>query len=451
MSAVARLVLSYFTRTPGLRWLSLAGVAGIVAGAILLPHIATNGLTSVIVFLGCVTLFIGAGLMPMMVAHMALSHAVCVLPYGRLRLFLSAFVTVTIVSIPLPLLGAIGQLVMTPESALAPYTSWQLFGMLVYLFWSFYVSTFLVATWLFVAIGLATTERNAAGLTQCLLVIIAVIYTPSQRIVKLDPQFELTAWESILSWAAIGAWIAYAPRLRGRSPLAAFGNLVRRAFRRRRAARYSAGHEFDLLLGTARPWVLVLAMLFPIAIQTLVGFKLPSTWLLYFALFSAVSGALAGCAAERSRSLWLRARWSREELFAHVERAFWKHDSYVLAALVMVLVAVARMYGLPARVVPLGIPLLVLGTMLSTYLGLLMTRGLQWPEASLAITIVLALMGVAVLAANERSDTRIVIALEAVLGLVALVLRFAARRRWHRLDWMLCRAERTSGSLRTDT
>ncbi len=132
-------------------------------------------------------------------------------------------------------------------------------------------------------------------------------------------------------------------------------------------------------------------------------------------------------------------------MFARVEAAFWKHNSYALVLLLILLAAVVRFYDLPARVVPLGIPLLVLGMVLSTYLGLAMTRGLRWIEASLAIAIMLALMGVAVLAAGPH-DERIVMALEIVFALFAVTLRFVARHRWHHLDWTLCRPERAESA-----
>jgi hypothetical protein len=451
MSSVARLVRTYFTRTPGLRWLTFTGALAIVAGPLILPRITTNGITDTIAFLGGLALFVGAGLMPMRVAQMARSHAIFVLPYGRLKLFLSALITVAIVSAPLPLLVVVAQWGTVPPSVAATYTTWRIVSEGAYLFWSFYVGTFLAATWLYVAVGFATTERNVVGLTKCLLIVIATIYAPTLRIVQLDPKVELTAWESILSWSALGAWIAWAPRWRAaRARRAAGAGVLERFFRSRALRRSSGAHaptgrEFDLLLGTAHPWILALAMLFPIAIQTLVGFSLPETWLFYLTLFSAVSGALAGRAAERSRSIWLRARWSREELFARVEAAFWKHNSYALVLLLILLVAVVRFYELPARVVPLGIPLLVLGMVLSTYLGLAMTRGLRWIEASLAISIMLALMGVAVLAAGPH-DARVVVGLEVAFGLLALTLRFVARHRWQRLDWTLCRPDRTESA-----
>jgi hypothetical protein len=100
---------------------------------------------------------------------------------------------------------------------------------------------------------------------------------------------------------------------------------------------------------------------------------------------------------------------------------------------------------LPARIVPLGLPLLVLGMVLSTYVGLVMTRGLRWAEASLAIAVMLALMSAAVLAAGPH-DSRIVVAFEVAFAILAVILRFVARRRWHALDWTLCRADRAESA-----
>ncbi|HEU4627554.1 MAG TPA: hypothetical protein VFS52_22555 [Steroidobacteraceae bacterium] len=75
----------------------------------------------------------------------------------------------------------------------------------------------------------------------------------------------------------------------------------------------------------------------------------------------------------------------------------------------------------------------------------MITRGLRWPEASLAIGVTLALMGAAVLVSG-RVDRRIVIALEIAFAILAIVLRSRARRRWHVLDWTLCRPDRAASA-----
>jgi hypothetical protein len=433
MRTLFTLVLSYFTRTPGLRWLSLAGLVGILSSG--LPFVQLMQKGDVVAFFGACSLFLGAGLMPYMVGRLAASHSIYVLPYGRLKLFLSALITVLIVAVPLPLLSALLQSAMVPKTA--HFTPWQLAKFAAIFFGWVYPTTFVAVSWLYVTLYFVTSERTLAGLAKALLVVIAIIYFPSQRIAALDPMFNWTALHAVITWTLFGAWLFLTPHLR--NARARRGSWLAGS---PRPVRYAPGREFQLMLGTTRPWLLAVAMLFPIVVQTLIGFRLPETWLFYLTLFSVVAGGLAGQAAERSRAIWLRARWSREQLFAHVEAAFWKHNSLALVALLAVLLVVARVYDLPRRVIPLGLPLLVIAMVVSMYLGLMMTRGLRWIESTVAIAVMLALMGVAVMAARETDDAVTVAALEGLFAVLAVVLRFIARARWGRLDWMLCRPER---------
>jgi hypothetical protein len=430
MSSVAQLVWLYFARMPALRWLTLASVVAILTSAVVLPYYSGSGLGHLLAFLGGAALIPAAALMPLTVGRLARSHAICVLPCGRVKLFLSALITVLIVSLPIPVLSVIEQVVLLPPSVAAMSSTSQKIASSIYIFSSLYVGAFLVVTWLYIAIWFATSERNVRGLAKCLLVVIALIWLPSERIRELDPKFHLTVWESILMWTAFGSWLAYGTSLRGRK-------WIKKPSIAWRLSSHADGREVDVLLGTARPWLLTLGVLFPIALQLLVGFQLESTWLFYLTLTSTAFGALAGYAAERSRALWLRTRWSRDELFAQVEMAFWKHNSIKLVALLALLIGVARVYQLPARVVPLGVPLIVLGMILSTYLGLMLTRGLRWAETTLGVVIMLAVMGTAVLAARDRDYTTEVLALEGVFALIAIVLRQIARVRWHHIDWAL--------------
>jgi hypothetical protein len=167
----------------------------------------------------------------------------------------------------------------------------------------------------------------------------------------------------------------------------------------------------------------------------------PSVWLFYLTIFSALSGAITSLAATRSRALWLRAHWTRGELFARVEAAFWRHNSYTLGVLLIVLVAIGTYLGLSTQLLGFGLPLLLLGSAVSTYLGLMMTRGIGWLESVLAVGTMLLLMSTAVYAADPIAAVVTVIALEALLGALALLFRSLAQRRWNNLDWMLCRPE----------
>jgi len=150
--------------------------------------------------------------------------------------------------------------------------------------------------------------------------------------------------------------------------------------------------------------------------------------------------ATAGQAAVRSRALWLRTGWSRAELYRHVEWSFWHHNFIVLAVLLAVMVGVGIYFELSPRLLALGVPLLVLGTTLGTYLGLMVTRGMRWPETALGVAVMLALMAGAVL--TDRAQLTQLVALLTGLAVLALVLRAVARRRWDHIDWTASRPER---------
>jgi hypothetical protein len=75
----------------------------------------------------------------------------------------------------------------------------------------------------------------------------------------------------------------------------------------------------------------------------------------------------------------------------------------------------------------------------------MVTRSLRFVEGTLAVTVMLALMAVAIIAARSQGNSRdiaIVVVLEGALAVAALGLRSAAKSRWASIDWMLCRPDR---------
>ena len=138
----------------------------------------------------------------------------------------------------------------------------------------------------------------------------------------------------------------------------------------------------------------------------------------------------------------MRGDWSTVQLFAKVEQSFWRHNCCVLGILLILMVAIGSYADLPVMLLATGLPLLILGTVLSTYLGLMITRGLRLAESLLAIVAMLALMAVAVLAARNAGDLLTVLLLEFALALAAVALRYVARSRWANIDWMQCRTDR---------
>jgi hypothetical protein len=455
MKAVLRLVYLYFTCTPAHRVCSAIGVTGIVWSYIMLASVlhTSFGLPQItfvqgmLGMAGVASIFIGSSMMPLMFGRIAQSHLPNTLPGARLKLLASALITLLIVSSSVPILSVIPQLAefnnFVAHAPAATHLTAELIAKmhegLIQTFLVTYSVTMLFSFWLYVALWFITSKRSPMGYLQGLTVLAAVLLTPTRQI--LQPE-DLVRWDLTVCLSTLLAFstlfLAW-PRLRvaaGRLGLEAIiANLRRRKTRTR-------GREIDLLLGTANPWLLAVGQLLPVILAARIGFYSAAVWLYYLTLFSTVAGAIAGQAAERSRALWLRGDWSTVQLFSQVERSFWRHNNYVLGILLILMVVIGRYANLPVMLLVTGLPLLILGTILSTYLGLMLTRGLRLAESLLAVGVMLALMAVAVLAARGSDDLKVVIILESALALVALMLRHLARGRWARIDWMQCRADR---------
>jgi hypothetical protein len=219
---------------------------------------------------------------------------------------------------------------------------------------------------------------------------------------------------------------------------------LRHTFAEVTGSTYRGGGEIDFLIGTARPWTLAAGQIVPIAIATYlmrVAAWAPLAWVFFLTIISVTTGAVASLAATRGRALWLRTRWTRAELFRHVENAFWRYNCWTLGVLLLLLVAIGDSLGVPTRMLAFGMGLLALGTTLSTYIGLIVTARIGWRDAALAVVVILALMRTAFLATLPTIPAPTIVTYELGLTALALIVRELARRRWSRLDWMLCRAD----------
>jgi len=445
MKAVFRLIQAYFTGTSGLRWISIAGLVGAIAACVVATYLPQTTGAVLFGFLAPMALILGSSMMPLIVGRFLRSHAICVLPHARVKLFLSVLITVALVSFPPPLLNMLGQRALVSPSVLARFSTPKLWIMAAEQVLSLYPVVFLSTSWLYVAIWCVTSKRTLWGLMQAAIVFIAIFYVPSRAIIAIDSSapsdwnFYFTwALECAITWLAFAAAVFLPPSLRRSDGLR---RVVHSVSQRWPLSGNTSGREVDLLLGTARPWMLSLGLALPLGLQLAVGFQWPRTWLLYLVLIAAVSGAIACRAAERSRAIWLRMRWSRDELFQHIERSFWKHNGFAVVMLAVALVGVVRYYDLPVTLLMLGAPLLFIATLLSTYLGLMVTQGLRGSESILGIAVMLSLMGVAVLAARANPEIHIVIAAEIVLLVAGLILRSCAAHRWSHIDWRLCKPD----------
>jgi hypothetical protein len=456
MKAVLRLVLTYAFGTPILRAFTVAGFVFIIISFVLLEFFAQGDWLLTVPFLGVVMVFLGSALMPLMFGRMARSHLIRVLPWGRVKLLLSAFITVALVALPPPLMWLFASYKAVDYYAIygiyngaAPHVAAPTAAMVeAYregMFRYFYVQlsgAFLTTGWLYLALWFITSQRSIAGYIKGLLVILFIMFSPLREVSERTMTLKGSLMQIAVVWLVFGGGFLLWPRWKAFS---ATWRLRPKEGALARLRRQVTGREIDLMLGTANPWLLICGMVVPIVFASTIGFYSAAVWLFYLTIFSTIAGAIACQAAERSRVLWLRGNWTRAELFAQVERSFWRHNSFVMGALIALMVGIGSYAALPVSLLAVGLPLLMLSTILSTYLGLMVTRGLRLAEGALAIAVMLALMAVAVLAARSggsEQDLIVVAAIEVGLALAALVLRAAAKKRWESIDWMLCRPDR---------
>jgi hypothetical protein len=443
MKGVLRLMLTYFTGTMLLRAITVIGVLAGVGGSALylsLPpllggqggpsrfSLAQESFFFLLPVAGVLCFAFAASLLPALFARLAASHYLYVLPHGRGKLLASAFATIGLIA-----LFAAGVITMyyyrTPLS-------------LGLVFQRALAVSLVTCSFLYVVLWLTGRSGSGIGLLAGALVTIATLVLPLRFIAWPSSSLAVPWIVCAVLWAAFAAFFLLAPRLT--TPL----GRLRHALAGLAGSAYRGGGEIDFLIGTARPWMLAAGQAVPVVIASyfLRGFTVmapsaSSPWLFFLTIVSVVSGAVASLAATRSRALWLRARWTRSELFAHVEGSLWRHQSYALGVLLLLLVGVGSSVGVPTRVLAFGMVLVALGTALSTYLGLMVTARIGWTDALLAVATMLALMAGALYTSAPTTGKATIVALEAALVALALMFRALAQRRWSLLDWMLCRAE----------
>jgi hypothetical protein len=442
MKAIARLIYTNFTGTVLLRFITLAGlVAGIGGSALFLylpPLLAGSGGPSrfslaqeaffrALPVAGLLCFVFGASLLPALFARLATSHYLYVLPHGRTKLLVSAVATVALTS-------AFAAGIVTMFYYRMPFT-------LDLIFQRAFAVSFVTVSFLYVVLWL-TGKSGTIGLLVGSFVMIATLVLPLIFIATPSTSLAIPWTACALLWTGFAAAFLLAPRLK-----APVGRL-RQTFAQLTGSTYRGGGEIDFLIGTARPWTLAAGQAVPIVLATYImsTFEVaepgaPSPWLFFLTIVSVTTGAIASLAATRGRALWLRARWPRAELFRHVENSFWRHNCYTLAVLLLLLVALGDSLAIPTRVLAFGMGLLALGTTLSTYIGLIVTARIGWRDAALAVIVMLALMWTAVRASSPATPTATIVAHEMALAALGVIVRELARRRWGRLDWMLCRPD----------
>ncbi len=440
MKPIVRLLVAYFAGTRLARGMTLAGLAMILLGSIgvlllntLRLSLGTQALLLVLPQFGVLTLFFGSALMPRVATTLAFGRLVHVLPYARVKLAASVLLTLLALTTLTGLIAMVFYLQLPTPLRLA--------------FWRSASVAFMTYTLLYVIVWWIGRARTSMGVLGGAMLVIATLSLPMRAMADPSGSRLVPLLLTAFAWIAAIAALLSMPRLK----------IVLAAMRQRHAARrapasdhsrYRRGREADLLVGVGRPWLLALGQVLPIVVATYFISE-PRVWLFYFVLFSAISGAVTCLAAPRSRALWLRTWWDRAELFRRIEAAFWRHNGCALLVLLLLFPAIGLHERFPPSMLGFGLLLLVLGSLTSTYLGLMITRGIGMGEASLAIATMMLLMAAAIQAAAAAIDVPTVIALEISLAIVAFAFRHVAKQRWSGIDWMRCRAERAQGTRRT--
>ncbi|HVQ12452.1 MAG TPA: hypothetical protein VMS40_02635, partial [Vicinamibacterales bacterium] len=280
MRAVARLVWSYFTGPLLSRAFTIGGLVLFLIAFYVLGTRAKAGVVWVAV-LGNIALFIGGSLMALMFGRLASSHAIRVLPYGRIKLLASAFITVVLVSTPSALISPLALVAGSSGSPgdLLKYP--KLLDYSIQMALALWTGAILLTGWLYLAIWFITSQRNMVGFFKGLLVVVILMSVPPREI---DDMRLLIAWQVLqiaVVWIVFGAGFLLWPRIK-----AAFAR--RRHLRSARAGnttRKIAGHEFQLMLGTANPWLLVGALALPVVFAARFVDQSPAIWLYFLTMF----------------------------------------------------------------------------------------------------------------------------------------------------------------------
>lgn len=437
MSAVLRLGWTYFAATPLTRRLSALGlvcfVVGIASYTVVQPWNLGVGARQealwvqssllVLPWLGLILLVSASALMPGIVERLSLGRGVWVLPGGRLSLLASAVLTAGLLAL------------LTAAGATAAFIDYPFEIELGRTFYRTLLMAFGDFGMIYTAIWLVGKTSGVWRLAGTLWIVISI--TIPLRYVGGIPPFTPLEALGLASWLVFAFLLLAGGRIR-HALQGLRGRARRLGARAVPVFRYASGTELDLMLGTTRPWIVALGQVIPIGVMVLFVPYSP-IWLVFLVTFSAISGAITSQAAARSRRLWLRYDWTREEIRRHVEWAFWRYNAFSVGVLLLLFIGLGLYAQFDTRVMAHSLALIVLGSIVCTYLGLLITRGLGWFE-SIAGVLTMTALTLAALAVS-RNDFDTALALEALLGGLAVVYRLMARARWVALDWMQCRFE----------
>jgi hypothetical protein len=439
VKTVARLVWTFFAATPLTLWFAAIGCVALpvgIAGYLVVPAwtlgtgtrpepLWLQAVVEVLPFAGLLSLLAASARLPGIVERFALGRGIWLLPAGRTRLLLATLLTALLLAL------------LTATTATTAFLHFALEVSYGWIFWRTFLMAFVDFGLIYLAIWLFGKTSGVWRLVGAFWILLSL--TIPLRYISGIPPFSPLEGIGLAVWALFALTLLMGGRLRHafapwRERLGVARN---RLFP---AATYRTGSEIDLLLGTARPWIVAFGQIVPVAAMLLLLPPL-SPWMVvafvFLILMSAIAGAITSTAAQRSRRLWLRCDLDRDQLRRKVELAFWRYNAWCVAVLLAAYVAIGAWLRLPLTVVTTGAGLIVASAVASTCLGLTITRGVRWLESAFCIVMVTVLVRATFM--TVLAEFRTAILYEILLVGFAVGFHLLAQARWRRLDWMLCR------------
>jgi hypothetical protein len=438
---VARIWLIFCAALPVQRWVLGASALLIVAGLLTMP-VAPRGVGAVLILLG-----IGIAPVAMIFALGPLFRALSVpvqhrfLPRFRERMLialltlLTAPVLVTVLFITatgMPV--ALAQIIVYPLAILSAMV---------------WVVLFAPAS-LWGGIALVVAAMALPRLPEPALANIESLLAPLPVGLML-----------VAAWLVFARWYLHVPRIGPFAVPSPFRGLA--AFDRRMAEEndrvpvsQAAATTMHLMWRT-RPTgiqLLVLIATFVLIVAVLGATRLHDRLaMVVVAILFAEAGAyrLGFEVASRARTLWLRAAYSRIELFRTAEIELWMTVlAFVFVPLIVVLAALLYVTHLPGSVI-LALWSCAAGTaVLAIYLGLIHTRGFQPFDVVAGTLGILSIAAVAWQVLTGSFDTRLLYPVAGGQFALAGICRAIGRHRWDSVDFSGLRPARIRRTAFTD-
>ena len=150
MKAVGRLILTYFLGSTASKWLTGGGLVLMLGSLYALLYLPQTQSMTALAWPGVFAFFFGTSLMPLTLGRLAQSHAACVLPGARVKLLISAVLTVLLVTLPLGLMTPLIYIAGMSANVSDLFDNPWLLGYTLRMAMFTYTSACIAATWLYV-------------------------------------------------------------------------------------------------------------------------------------------------------------------------------------------------------------------------------------------------------------------------------------------------------------